>query len=143
MAAIPSNSTQLDERYLSLIRSFPLRPIRDDEHLDQAIDKLNELLDLTERNEAEEDYLAVLGTLIGDYEREHVRLPAVRGTDALRHLMEENGLTQADLVPFFGAPSTVSMVLSGKRRLALSHIAKLSQHFGLPADVFIDDQSSS
>jgi HTH-type transcriptional regulator / antitoxin HigA len=51
--------------------------------------------------------------------------------------MEENGLTQADLVPLFGAASIVSEVLSGKCRLALAHIQRLAVHFGLPADVFI------
>jgi HTH-type transcriptional regulator/antitoxin HigA len=51
--------------------------------------------------------------------------------------MEENGLTQADLVPLFGTPSVVSEVLSGKRGLALGHIRKLAAHFGVPAEIFI------
>jgi HTH-type transcriptional regulator / antitoxin HigA len=36
----------------------------------------------------------------------------------------------------FGSPSIVSEVLSGKRRLSLSHIRKLAERFGLPIDVF-------
>lgn len=56
--------------------------------------------------------------------------------------MAENGLTQADLVPLFGAPSAVSEVLSGKRRLALDHIKRLAVHFGLPADIFIGPLSA-
>ena len=65
-------------------------------------------------------------------------MPPVSGVDVLRHLMEENGLRQQDLVPLFGSKSTISEVLSGKRPLALAHITKLSERFGLPADVFID-----
>jgi HTH-type transcriptional regulator/antitoxin HigA len=52
--------------------------------------------------------------------------------------MEEHDLRQKDLIPFFGSKSTVSEVLSGQRPLALAHITKLSRHFGLPADVFIE-----
>jgi HTH-type transcriptional regulator/antitoxin HigA len=51
--------------------------------------------------------------------------------------MAEHELTQAELAPLFGAPSIVSEVLSGKRRLALSHISRLAERFGVPADVFI------
>jgi HTH-type transcriptional regulator / antitoxin HigA len=51
--------------------------------------------------------------------------------------MAENGLTQADFAPFFGISSIVSEVLSGKRRLALTHIRRLAEHFGVPAGGFI------
>lgn len=43
--------------------------------------------------------------------------------------MESNGLRQADLVDVFGAESTVSEVLSGKRDPAKSLIGKLSLRF--------------
>jgi antitoxin component HigA of HigAB toxin-antitoxin module len=65
-------------------------------------------------------------------------IPEASGVAMVRHLMEENGLTQADLAPLFGSPSVVSEVLSGKRRLALSHVERLSEYFGLPDDIFID-----
>lgn len=71
------------------------------------------------------------------YERDHVDIPPVSGVEALRHLMEENGLTQADLADLFGGKSVVSEVLSGKRTLSKSHVRKLSERFGLPADVFL------
>ncbi len=76
--------------------------------------------------------------LIQRYEDEHIEMPRVSGVDVLRHLMEEHGLRQQDLVPLFGNKSTVSEVLVGKRPLALTHIMKLSERFGLPADAFID-----
>jgi HTH-type transcriptional regulator/antitoxin HigA len=76
-------------------------------------------------------------TDLEDYENTHVRIPPVTGVEALRYLMAENDLSQADLAPIFGAPSIVSAVLSGKRRFALAHIARLSERFGVPADVFI------
>lgn len=57
--------------------------------------------------------------------------------EALRYLIAENGLTQAELAPLFGAPSVISEVLAGKRRLTLAHIRRLVAHFGLPAEVFL------
>jgi HTH-type transcriptional regulator/antitoxin HigA len=67
-----------------------------------------------------------------------VRLPDVRGVDALLHLMEENDLKQVDLVDMFGTKSIASEVLTGKRRLTFGHVRELSARFGLPADVFIE-----
>ena len=109
----------------------------DDAHLDEAITVINKLLDIPDRSEAEEEYLMALTDLVELYENAHVEIPTVSGLDAMRYLMEENGLTQADLVPDFGTRSIVSEVLAGKRHLALTHIARLAERFGVPADVFI------
>lgn len=109
----------------------------DDAHLDEAITVINKLLDIPDRSEAEEEYLMALTDLVEIYENAHVEIPPVSGVDLLRYLMEENGLTQADLVPDFGTRSIVSEVLAGKRHLALTHITRLAERFGVPADVFI------
>ncbi len=135
MAKVMDNATE--EQYLALVRAFPLVSIRSDAHLDEAIAVIDRLLDIPERSTAEEEYLQALTDLVAVYEDAHVAIPPVSGVDALRFLMEENGLTQADLVPHFGTRSIVSEVLSGKRHLALSHIARLAERFGVPADVFM------
>lgn len=127
-----------EEEYLSLVRAFPLVSIRDDAHLAGALQVIDRLVEKPERSAAEEAYLGALTDLVETYEDAHVMIPPTSGVDALRYLMAENGLTQADLVPLFGSPSVVSEVLAGKRRLALAHIRKLSAHFGLPTDVFIE-----
>jgi HTH-type transcriptional regulator / antitoxin HigA len=135
MAAILDRATERE--YLELVRAFPLVSIRDDAHLDAAVGVIDRLIEKRDRSAAEEAYLGALTDLVETYEDAHVAIPAATGVEALRYLMEENGLTQADLVPEFGTPSIVSEVLSGKRRLALEHIKRLSARFGLPADVFI------
>lgn len=96
--------------------------------------------ELTDRtlSEGEDLYLQALFDLIETYEDAHVVLPRARGVDVLRLLMDEHDLTQAGLAPLFGTQSIVSEVLAGKRRLSLSHIRKLADHFNLPADVFLD-----
>ena len=137
-----ARSTDLDkaneEEYLELVRAFPLIHIEDDRRLTAAFAVIDRLVEKSDRSVAEDVYLAALTDLVETYENAHSALPPVTGVEALRYLMEENGLTQADLAPLFGAPSIVSEALSGKRRLALTHARRLAAHFGLPVSVFID-----
>jgi len=135
MATILDKTTE--EEYLTLVRAFPLVSIRDEVHLAEALAVIDQLLERPQRSTAEEEYLRALTDLVETYENAHVAIPTVSGVEALRFLMEEHGLTQADLAPLFGTRSIVSEVLAGKRRLALSHIARLAERFGVPADVFI------
>jgi HTH-type transcriptional regulator/antitoxin HigA len=123
--------------YLALIADFPLRPLRSDDDLDRAIAVINRLIDRVELTQGEQDYLDVLARLVEDYESEHIEIPPVSGVAMLRHLMEANGLKQADLADLFGGKSVISEVLSGKRSLSKQHIQRLSARFGLPADVFL------
>jgi HTH-type transcriptional regulator/antitoxin HigA len=57
--------------------------------------------------------------------------------DLLTYLMEEHGLSRADLVPLLGTPSRVSEVLNGKRELSMSMVRKLRERFHIPADLLI------
>ena len=130
--------TETEEQYLALVRAFPLVSLHNDAHLSEALAVIDQLLDISERSTAEGEYLQALTDLVEAYENAHVAIPTVTGVDALRYLMEENGLTQADLAPLFGpSRSTMSEALSGKRGLALAHITRLAERFGLPAEVFI------
>lgn len=126
-----------EEEYLALVRAFPLLSIRDDAHLDEALSVIDRLIDRSERSEAEEAYFDALTDLVETYENAHVGLPPITGVEVLRYLMETNGLKQSDLAPLFGSPSIISEVLSGKRRLALAHMERLAEHFGLPITVFV------
>ena len=127
--------------YWQNVRAFPLVPIRNDAHLEQALEIIDRLTDQPQRSEGAEEYLGALADLVYVYEQVHVTWPPVSGVDVLRHLMEEHNLTQADLAPLFGGRSVISDVLAGKRRLNLTHITRLAQRFGLPADAFIDRQA--
>jgi HTH-type transcriptional regulator/antitoxin HigA len=71
------------------------------------------------------------------YEQEHYFIPAGDPASVVRFLIEQQNLTQRDLIPQFGSESAVSMFLSGKRNLTLEQVRKLSARFKLPGDVFI------
>jgi HTH-type transcriptional regulator/antitoxin HigA len=61
--------------------------------------------------------------------------PALR--DLLAYLVDQHGLTRADLIPILGTASRVSEVLSGKRELSMTMIKRLRDRFHVPADLLI------
>jgi HTH-type transcriptional regulator / antitoxin HigA len=127
-----------DQAYLTLIRRFPLRPIRTDAELDAASRLIDELADRDDLSPAELDYLDVLGDLVEKYEDEHVEMPQVSDAVMLRSLMDEKGVRQADVVRGTGISKTVlSLVLNGKRDLTREHIATLSKYFEVDPAAFL------
>jgi HTH-type transcriptional regulator/antitoxin HigA len=57
--------------------------------------------------------------------------------DMIRHLMDQHGLTRADMVPILGTPSRVSEVLSGKKGLSMAMVQRLRARFRIPADLLL------
>jgi HTH-type transcriptional regulator / antitoxin HigA len=125
------------DRYLELVLQFPLRPIRSDDELDQAVQMVDSLLDRRDLAVEEEDYLDVLGDLIERYESEAHPMAPVSDAELLRHLIEAKDVTQSDVSDATGiADSTISEVLQGKRSLNRGHIGKLAKYFGVSPNVF-------
>jgi HTH-type transcriptional regulator/antitoxin HigA len=60
------------------------------------------------------------------------RRPPTTG-DLIRHLMDQHGLTRADLIPLLGAASRVSEVLRGKKGLSMAMAQRLRARFRAPA----------
>jgi HTH-type transcriptional regulator / antitoxin HigA len=54
--------------------------------------------------------------------------------DLIRHLMDQHGLTRADLVPILDTPSRVSEVLRGKKGLSMTMVQRLRARFRVSAD---------
>jgi HTH-type transcriptional regulator/antitoxin HigA len=63
------------------------------------------------------------------------RLPST--AELIRHLMDQHGLTRADMVPILGTPSRVSEVLGGKKELSMAMVQRFRARFRVPADVLI------
>lgn len=80
--------------------------------------------------------LDTLGTLIEAYEEEHHPIPEANGSDVLRFLMDEHGLTQSDL-PEVGSQGVVSEILNGKRELNVRQIRKLAERFHVSPAAFM------
>ncbi len=69
------------------------------------------------------------------------RPPSV--ADLIRHLMDQHGLTRADLIPLLGTPSRVSEVLRGKKGLSMAMVQRLRARFRVPADLLLPPPKKS
>ncbi|GER78731.1 MAG: helix-turn-helix domain-containing protein [Anaerolineales bacterium] len=116
----------------------PVLTIRNEQEYNAAVKRLNELLDEIGADEKHPLYslLDTLSTLIEAYEEEHHPIPEANGSDVLRFLMDEHGLTQSDL-PEVGSQGVVSEILNGKRELNVRQIRKLAERFHVSPAAFM------
>lgn len=115
----------------------PLFVIRNETEYEQALERLDALLDEVGTDETHPLYelLDTLGTIVYAYEETHHQLPQSSGVEVLQYLMEEHGLTQSEL-PEVGSQGVMSEILSGKRQLNVRQIQGLAARFGVSPAVF-------
>src|SRR5713101_5413958 len=111
--------------------------IHNDEELEAYTDALFQLTALENPSRDEVEAIELLTLLVERYEQEHYAVPAADPASVVRFLIEQQNLTQRDLIPQFGSESAVSMFMAGQRNLTIEQVRKLSTRFKLPADVFI------
>lgn len=105
---------------------------------EQAIEKLMALMDLDPQPGTDEaDELELLALVIEKYEDQNFPIENPTPIEAIKFRMEQDGLTQRDLIPYIGSLPKVSEVLNGKRKLSLNMVRKLSSRLGISADILI------
>ena len=116
----------------------PIFSIRNEREYDQAVARLNDLIDEVGTDETHPLYglLDTLGTLLHAYEEQHHHIPECSGTEMLRFFMDEHGLVQSDLAEI-GSQGVISEILSGKRELNTRQIRLLAERFSVSPAVFI------
>jgi HTH-type transcriptional regulator/antitoxin HigA len=129
-------STVLADPAKMIAKGAP-RVIHNDAELEAYTDALFQLTALENPSCDEVEAIELLTLLVERYEREHYPIPTADPASVVRFLIEQQNLTQRDLIPQFGSESAVSMFLSGKRNLTIAQVRKLSSRFKLSADVFI------
>lgn len=128
------------DRYMRLVRRFPLLPITSERQLDEAIGVIDELTD-RKLSADEQAYLDVLSDLVERYEDAHYVIEAADDAEILTDLLESKGLTQAAFARETGiAESTVSAVLGRSRQLTRAHMAAIGRCYNVPAGVFRLDE---
>jgi HTH-type transcriptional regulator/antitoxin HigA len=115
-----------------------IRPIRTEADYETALARIDALMD-AEAGTPQGEELDVLTDLVELYESKHIPMGHPSPVAAIEFRMEQAGLTQRDLVPFIGSRAKVSEVLSGKRQLTMAMARALHEHFGIPADVLLQD----
>lgn len=112
------------------------RVIHNDEQLEHYTETLVQLDLLENPSPDEQEAIELLALLIDRYESARYPIPNAGPTQVLQFLMESNDLSQKDLITEFGAASTVSAVISGKRQMNRDHIERLSARFHVSPSVF-------
>jgi HTH-type transcriptional regulator/antitoxin HigA len=135
--AAKTTSRTLPDSYFALVKRFPLIHIRDESHLRDAQEFIDNLLK-QDRDEGEEEYLDALTDLVETFEGEQKPISDASGSDVLRELMATNRMSQSTLAKAVGiSQSTLSAVLSGKRSLTIEHMTRLSRFFHVAPEVFL------
>lgn len=114
--------------------------IKTEKELVEALQQVEQLIDIDPLpGSPEGDRLELLSVLINDYERQQIRNLKADPVEAIVFRMEQQNLTQRDLVPFIGSRSKVSEVLARKRPLTLTMIKGLHNGLGIPADSLLQE----
>jgi HTH-type transcriptional regulator/antitoxin HigA len=128
---------ETQDTYLELIRTFPLRPIRSDAELDEAMAVIDVLVVKDSLEAAAVDYLDVLSDLVEQYEAEAHPISPASDAEMLRHLIDAMAVSQVQVARETGiVESTISAVLAGKRRLTREQIGKFAHYFHVSPSVF-------
>ena len=106
---------------------------------DAELARARALVDRLWSSEAPADVarLEAQARLIAAYEERKWPRRRPSTADLIRHLMDQHGLTPADMAPILGTASRVSEVLRGKKQLSMAMIQRLRARFRVPADVLI------
>lgn len=89
----------------------------------------------------EGDELELLTLLVEHYEEAEFPIDLPTPIEAIRFRMEQMGMQQKDLAPYFGGQAKVSEVLRGRRDLSISMMRKLKEGLGIPAEVLLGKAS--
>ena len=88
-------------------------------------------------NTPDGDELALLLLVIKDYEDKHHAVPAPDPIDVLKLKMNEEGLSNKDLVPLLGSKSYVSRLLNKRKPLTAEVMRVLHRKLGIPAQILL------
>lgn len=119
-----------------------IKVIKTEKEYDQALAMADRLMDAAPGS-PEADDLELLSLLIEKYEEEHYPIQMPDPISAIKFRMDQEGLTQKDLIPYIGSQPKVSAVLNGKRELSKDMIRKLHLGLGIPYEVLLKSPGAS
>ncbi|CAE6958856.1 ImmA/IrrE family metallo-endopeptidase [Paraburkholderia domus] len=112
--------------------------IRSDEQYQAYLAEIHALMErMPAPGTPDADALELLSVLVEAFENQRFPVEMPDPIDAITFRMEEQGLRQADLVPYFGTRSRVSEVLARKRPLTVQMIRALSVGLGISAETLV------
>ncbi|MCB2427895.1 ImmA/IrrE family metallo-endopeptidase [Methylophaga pinxianii] len=112
--------------------------IRTEEQYTAYLDEVQALISESPTlNSEKSERLELLTVLLESYENSKYPVESPDPIDAILFRMNEKGLKQADLIPYFGTSSRVSEVLNRKRPLTVQMIRALTIGLGISAETLV------
>lgn len=130
----------LPRDYRSLCMTYLPRPIHSTREYASAEAVAEAMAGWEDRmSEDQKDYFDVVTDFMTDYDDAHRPYgPHVSGLEVLRGIVEENGLSAADISRILSVDRTLgSKILRGERRITADHARKLGEHFKLEPGAFL------
>src|SRR6266478_5030844 len=111
---------ETQDTYLALIHTFPLRPLRSEADLDEAMAIIDALVVKDPLTDAEAD-----------------PIPPASDAELLQHLLEAQAVTPVEVAQATGlAATTLAAVLAGQLHLTREQIGQLVRYFQVSPSVF-------
>jgi len=115
-----------------------LRPIKNEHQYQDALALVYMLMQEDIKPDSKEsDELEILSILIKEYENEHYPIAQPNPLEAIRFRLDQMNMSESELSEILGYRSRKSEILSGKRKLNLAMIRKLTEKLHIPAEVLI------
>ena len=114
--------------------------LRTEEEYNAAVAEIDRLLDLDPQPYGDDyDRLEMLSLLVEDYDARNNPIDDSEITPqiAVDFMLEQKGMTRADLAGIMGGRSRVSEFFNGKRELSKGQMAALRDALGIPADLLL------
>jgi HTH-type transcriptional regulator/antitoxin HigA len=115
-----------------------IHPIKTEKDYDLALERVHALFE-AKPNTDEGDELDILVTLIEKYEQIHYPIPEPDPIEAIKFMMEQKGLTDADLGVILNSRSRVTEIFKRKRTLSIKQIRLLTENLHIPASTLIKE----
>ena len=114
--------------------------IKTEQEYNAILEKINSLMDMDPDSDSQNGKkLNYLVLLIKEYEKDLKINEIPDPLEAIKFRMEQQNLTQRDLIPYIGSRSKVSEILSGKRPLTIDMIKALNEGLKIPLKVLINE----
>jgi HTH-type transcriptional regulator/antitoxin HigA len=119
-----------------------IKPIKTENDYEKALERLDVIFDASP-NSKEGDEAEILIMLIDNYENQFFPIEAPDPIEAIKIRMEEMNIKQKDLIGIIGGKSSVSEVLSKKKRLTVDMIRELERVLNISASVLVNNYQLS
>ena len=129
---------KMPKNYPGLLMMFMPKAIHDEIDYENTVEVIDALVG--HKLSAEQElFLDTLSTLVEVYENEHhaIKTIGLSPLEALKFLMEEHGMTAADLGKLLGERTLGSKILRGERKVGLKYARILAERFAVDLSLFI------